>query len=210
VAKKRSKGSSKGSSFEREICRQLSLWWTNQVRDDIFWRASQSGGRATTRSKIGKSTANSAGDIAYLDVAGKPFLDKVCIEIKRGYSARSDTTGLIDSIQHGQPLLLKFFEQAERSRINANVPYWMLIQKRDRRESLVHFPCAMLFTISKFLGTSYELLLQQLKYAQVTIYPCTTISHIDLGIVSTPLVSFFDIVPPDFFNSLSFEGGYDG
>jgi len=41
----------KGSSFEREICTILSKWWTNNERDDVFWRTAGSGARATTRSK---------------------------------------------------------------------------------------------------------------------------------------------------------------
>jgi hypothetical protein len=201
MVKKKRRSSSKGSVFEREVCRQLSLWWTDQARDDIFWRASQSGGRATGRAKRGKTTANSAGDVAYLDVVGKPFLDKVCIEIKRGYSTKSDTTGLIDLGQHGQPLLLKFFEQAEISRKNANVPYWMLIQKRDRRETLVHVPFTMFSAIGVYLGLPHEHILQQLRYVQITIFPCTTISDVGLGsgVVSVPLVLFLDLVPPNFF-----------
>ena len=36
----------KGSEFEREMCKCLSLWWTDSKRDDVFWRSAQSGGRA--------------------------------------------------------------------------------------------------------------------------------------------------------------------
>jgi hypothetical protein len=194
MVKKRSKSSAKGSSFEREVCRQLSLWWTNQERDDIFWRASQSGGRATTRAKRGKSTANSAGDVAYLDVIGKPFLDKVCIEIKRGYSTRSDTTGLIDS--PSTSLLFKFLEQAECSRLNANVPYWMLIQKRDRRVPIIHIPSKMMGRLNNFLGK--EKISERFDFFQFTI-----VSYGDCSweIVSVPLVDFLGIVPTDFFKA---------
>ena len=76
----------KGSQFERDICRELSIWWTQGERDDIFWRTSGSGARATTRAKKGDATANSAGDIGYLDEIGKPFLDYFMVELKRGYT----------------------------------------------------------------------------------------------------------------------------
>ncbi|MDR0392078.1 MAG: hypothetical protein LBH59_09235 [Planctomycetaceae bacterium] len=211
MVKKRSKSSSKGSAFEREVCRKLSLWWTHNERDDVFWRASQSGGRATTRSKRGKSTANSAGDVAYLDAIGKPLLDDVCIEIKRGYTAQSDTTGLIDMLPlNRQPLLYKFIEQAKKSQQNAGAMYWMLIQKRDKRELIVHIPMEMFVAINEYLD-SLTVLLEKLKYVQITVipdtdpvatasrfayFPCTANS---VCIVSTPLSSFLSLTPPEFF-----------
>ncbi|MBM3120244.1 MAG: hypothetical protein FJ006_12010, partial [Chloroflexi bacterium] len=59
--------SSKGASFERDISRQLSLWWTHGERDDVFWRSSMSGGRATVRAKKGQKTAYQNGDITATD-----------------------------------------------------------------------------------------------------------------------------------------------
>jgi hypothetical protein len=198
MVKKRSNKASKGSAFEREICRELSLWWTKGARDDIFWRASQSGGRATERAKHGKFTANSFGDVAYLDSVGKSFLDKVCIEIKRGYSANSDTTGLID-LPSGQPLLLKFLEQAEHSRAIAGTPYWMLIQKRDRRVSIVHIPFNMFDAISNFLKESHEQTILRFKCAQITKFPFLFKNLEHFRIVSIPLTSFLETVSPEFF-----------
>ncbi len=57
----------KGSNFEREICKLLSLWWTNDKRDDIFWRTSGSGARATTRSKTKQKTFGQYGDVQATD-----------------------------------------------------------------------------------------------------------------------------------------------
>src|SRR5262245_2386383 len=58
VARKRKKynRAAKGSKFERDLCRQLSLWWSDGKRDDVFWRASQSGGRAKFRGRRGLQT----------------------------------------------------------------------------------------------------------------------------------------------------------
>jgi hypothetical protein len=47
----------KGSSFEREIAKLLSLWWSEGMRDDVFYRSHASGGRFTMRRKSGKDTA---------------------------------------------------------------------------------------------------------------------------------------------------------
>ena len=48
----------KGSSNERKLSRQLSLWFTNGESDDIFWRSTNSGGTATIRGKKEKNNQN--------------------------------------------------------------------------------------------------------------------------------------------------------
>jgi hypothetical protein len=75
-------GKAKGSSFEREICKKLSLWVSEGRRDDLFWRSAMSGGRATVRSKVGKATINQLGDITAIDPLGFPLTDKFVIECK--------------------------------------------------------------------------------------------------------------------------------
>ncbi|MCL2347114.1 MAG: hypothetical protein FWC50_02515, partial [Planctomycetaceae bacterium] len=56
------------------------------MRDDLFWRSSSSGGRATQRTKQGKRTANSAGDIAAMDADAQELLKIFTFELKVGYS----------------------------------------------------------------------------------------------------------------------------
>jgi hypothetical protein len=75
----------KGGTFENEICRKLSLWWTEGSRDDVFTRTAGSGGRFTVRKKAGKDTESQSGDITYNIPEGKPLLDCVSIECKTGY-----------------------------------------------------------------------------------------------------------------------------
>ncbi len=82
----------KGGEFERNICKQLSLWWTENERDDIFWRTAGSGARHTTRQKKNISTENSAGDVCYIDQLGKPFIDYFLMELKRGYTSKGRLT----------------------------------------------------------------------------------------------------------------------
>lgn len=75
---------SKGNSFEREICKKLSLWLSNNKMDDVFWRTSNSGGRYTSRKKVGKTTENQIGDIGLNSdfEPGKKFLEKFVVECK--------------------------------------------------------------------------------------------------------------------------------
>jgi hypothetical protein len=124
----------KGSSYERQLCKQLSLWWSKGTNDDWFWRSSQSGGRATTRRKSGKSTVNAAGDICAMCPEGQRFLNVVTIEAKRGYTSAT-LSDLVEkksgSLYHG------FIEQARTSALEAATTYWLLIHKRDRRPAIV-------------------------------------------------------------------------
>uniref|UniRef100_A0A6M3IXH7 Uncharacterized protein n=1 Tax=viral metagenome TaxID=1070528 RepID=A0A6M3IXH7_9ZZZZ len=133
--------SSKGSTFERQICKQLSLWWTNQKRDDVFWRTAGSGARATQRKKSGQTTFGQDGDVQATDPIGQPLLDLCTIEIKRGYSSCTPFD-IIDKPQKkpAQQMWEKWIAQAQRECGEAGSKYWMIISKRDRREITIAMP----------------------------------------------------------------------
>lgn len=137
----------KGSSFERDICRQLSLWWTADLptlRDDCFWRTSNSGGRATVRGKKKQTTSGHYGDICATDSVGEDLLKVVTIELKRGYNKHS-LFDLIDKpAKAAKQEWEKWIEQAIASSILAKTKYWMIISRRDRRETLVTIPTGLL------------------------------------------------------------------
>lgn len=129
--------SGKGSAFEREICTRLSRWWTDGRRDDVFWRSSGSGARATTRAKFGRRTANQHGDVAAVDPIGSPLTDLFTIEIKRGYSDAT-THELLDRREGAAELLYeRWIENALRDCRAAGAAGWLLIAKRDRHEPLI-------------------------------------------------------------------------
>jgi len=130
----------KGGAFEREISKELSLWWTHGSRDDIFWRSTSSGGRATVRKKAGKSTHGSYGDITALDPIGQPFLDVFTVEVKRGYSRKICLLDCMDKKDGPKPLIIQWVEQAQKSAKAARSPHWLIIMKRDRRDKLVICP----------------------------------------------------------------------
>lgn len=128
----------KGSAFERDICKQLSRWWTGGKRDDVFWRSSQSGGRATQRMKSGKRTYGSYGDITAVDPIGEPLLKLFTIELKRGRAHR----GVGDMIDARPSRRLHPFAkcllQTYRSAQDARSSSWMLIGRRDFREAIAY------------------------------------------------------------------------
>ena len=135
--------SSKGPAFEREICTQLSLWWTRDddpPRDDVFWRTPNSGGRATTRGKAGKRTVNTHGDVLAIDPIGQPFLDLFVLELKRGYN-RATVHDLLDRPKKAKPQVYEqWIAKARRTAADAGVPHWLIVHKRDFREPMVLVP----------------------------------------------------------------------
>lgn len=68
-------GKAKGSSFERTVCTGLSLRITRGARDDVLWRSSLSGGRATVAGKKGGERHHVAGDICAVHPKGNPFVE---------------------------------------------------------------------------------------------------------------------------------------
>lgn len=135
---------SKGSEFEREICKRLSEWWSvgtgEESRTDIFWRSSQSGGRATQRAKFGKATFGSYGDIAAVDPCGAPLIKTFTIELKRGRSYGFPGELLELNKDNSKHPWVKCLAQAVRSHSQAKSHFWMLICRRDGRRAVVYVP----------------------------------------------------------------------
>ena len=75
-------GKQKGGEYERTICKKLSLWVSNNERDDIFWRSAMSGGRATVQRKKGINNKTQEGDITAIDSLGQNLTNLFIIECK--------------------------------------------------------------------------------------------------------------------------------
>ena len=130
----------KGFSYERKICKQLSLWWAHNKRDDIFWRTAGSGGRATTRSKQNINTFGQFGDIQATDPIGQPFIDVFLTEIKRGYP-NATISNIIDAPPKTKANQLEeFIIKTTHSTKAAKTYSWMILHKRDRREPVIILP----------------------------------------------------------------------
>lgn len=79
--KKKFGSKAKGSKFEIDICRRLSKWIQGEERPELFWRSSQSGGRATIARRKGQKTKVD-GDIMAIDSKGEFFTNLFFIENK--------------------------------------------------------------------------------------------------------------------------------
>ena len=72
----------KGSSFERAVCKALSLWISSGEREDLFWRSAMSGGRSTVAAKGGTKLNAQCGDITSVDPLGNVLTDDCYFECK--------------------------------------------------------------------------------------------------------------------------------
>jgi len=129
------RGKGKGSAFERDMCRELSIWWNKH--DDTFYKTQGSGNRATVRAKAGKRTRGHYGDVAAVDSRGS-LLTKVCVvSLKRGYKGSTCQDLLDQSWSYGEPIFATWIREVIRDQQSAGVAGWMIIQRRDRKDSIV-------------------------------------------------------------------------
>jgi hypothetical protein len=75
-------GKDKGSAFERQLCRKLSLLVSNGQRTDCFWRSAMSGGRARIQLNKDIKNVTQAGDISSISELGFWLINAYTIEAK--------------------------------------------------------------------------------------------------------------------------------
>lgn len=78
--------SSKGSQWERDVCKFMSKWVTGQEKPYLFWRGHGSGAMFTNNANVGQAFS---GDIYAVSEEGKFFTDLFSIECKNGYPKTS-------------------------------------------------------------------------------------------------------------------------
>ena len=130
----------KGSQFERHTCKRLSLWWSYEEDDDLFWRSQTSGGRATSRAKQNKRTLGQYGDVAAVDARGAQLIEACTIELKRGYNKHTIMDVIDRTDGHAAQEYDKFFDAALTSHELADSFAWLLIVQRDRRRPIIWMP----------------------------------------------------------------------
>lgn len=175
----------KGSQFERDICKQLSLWWTHGEDDNIFWRTPGSGGRATARHKTGKNV-KAAGDVSAVGIEGRELLKEVTIEIKRGYS-KNTFADMVETSEHANAkasVFEQFVKQAQEQAGKMGTDFWWLISKRDRRRTIITMPSGL-----------YDQLEDELYRA----YPACTIETIEGDLFICPFDNFLSLISPEYF-----------
>jgi hypothetical protein len=102
-------GKGKGNAWERQVCKDLSLWYTQGKMADVFWRSAMSGGRATVRAKKDKTLAHVAGDICAVHSSGQPFIDRFYVECKAYRDMK-----IAQAVTKGEGRLLKFWRDTKK------------------------------------------------------------------------------------------------
>lgn len=120
------KSAHKGSSFERHICKQLSLWASNKADAAVFWRTSGSGARAEVLSQHGQFIGEIAGDVGAIKPIGRELIQSVFIECKHVGDLQL-TNFLLDRPSAIQKHFMKAKHQAEKY---AKVPVTIVKQNR--------------------------------------------------------------------------------
>lgn len=124
-------GKHKGSQYERVVAKKLSLWLSNGVRDDLLWRSSLSGGRATLLFKQGKKNKSQTGDLSSIDILSQEFIDQFFVEIKC-YKSLDITSGFVKSTG----LLKSFWDKLVKDALTAKKNP-MLIAKQNHLPALL-------------------------------------------------------------------------
>ncbi len=128
-----SRSNAKGGEFERKICKRLSLWISDNMRDDLFWRSAMSGGRASLVAKRlpNKKRYNQCGDISAISREGQDFLDVFFIECKFLKSLQIDAW-----IYGHEGLLPKLWDKALQEAMDHDrVP--LVIAKQNNKQELI-------------------------------------------------------------------------
>ena len=147
----------KGESFEREICKYLSLWWSDGKYADIFWRSRV---RSTRKSLSAK---HQLGDIKADSPEGEGLMKVFNIELKTGYSVGKkgktvknvpwDLLDLIDYRKGSEDLekkqIIKFWRQTVTdAEISERIP--LLIFKRDFHVPVVCISSRLMNTLENY------------------------------------------------------------
>jgi hypothetical protein len=167
-------GKSKGSQFERDISKTLSLWISNGSNANLLWRSQSSGGRATISAAKGVHLENQDGDISSTHEDSAEFSRHFVIECKFYKSL-----GLEQLVFRGTgPLQVFWFQVLRDSERTGKIP--LLIAKQNNRPIIllttarlgkvapsrsVYFSHSRvyLFDFTEFLSWNYESVIQHLR-----------------------------------------------
>lgn len=126
-------GKEKGSEWERQVGKQLSLWLTAHERPDIFSRNVLSGGSFTRAERLGEISSRMPGDLMAAHPLAIEFLKQFSVECK--HLKDIGLEALLWDASAGT-MLGNIIHLARRQAASIKCEH-MVIAKQDRREPLV-------------------------------------------------------------------------
>jgi hypothetical protein len=130
------KPSDKGSAFERDICKLLSLWMSQGARPDIFFRNPASGGAFTLSLARGRALGF-GGDVAAGHPLAHSFLEHFYVEAKHW-----KTLGLETLLLGRGGDFLAITKNAENQAKQVG-RHFMIVAKQNFRPTLLVMPSAI-------------------------------------------------------------------
>lgn len=130
---KAGQGKAKGSEWERQVGKMLSMWLTYGARPDIFSRNVLSGGTFTLAQNKGQSSSHMPGDLMAAHPLAFDFLSQYLIECKHLASLGLENY-LFDRSGKGE--MTKIVALAASQAEHAGLDF-MLIAKQNYRDPLV-------------------------------------------------------------------------
>lgn len=177
----------KGASFEREICKKLSLWFTEGEDLDAFWRTKNSGGRATVRNKRKQNVVlEEYGDLQSDSDNGKVFCQFFCCELKTGYATKTknikgqtniNNWSLMDHLDGNKNQktyqLFEFWKQVTRdAELSKRIP--LLFFRRLRKKPCIvlpeNFNAFIIEKIKKLINIPHIKVINNQQYCNLIVY----------------------------------------
>ena len=123
----------KGSAWEREVGKRLSLWLTYDERPDIFSRNVLSGGAFTIATDKGKLSSRMPGDLMAAHPLAFAFLSHYLVECKHLKNIGMESLIFDTSAKSAMMTIIKLCEsQAAHSKLA-----YLVIAKQNMREPLI-------------------------------------------------------------------------
>lgn len=146
------KSIAKGSAFEREVAKKLSLWVTNGEDKYVFCRRSGSGG--AQRDKQGFT--NFTGDIFADKAIGKKLTDAISFELKFYKNLDGDVFNLLTGRISKQ--MQSFIEQAQTDSAIHNRKFFLIVKANNRQAFILTDFVKGLKSLNKKCNISYSVL----------------------------------------------------
>ncbi len=188
MTRKKAKGNRKGRPFEIMVARLLSLWWTDNEDDFVFFHSHSSGAMATSNAKTGKSRSGHHGDIAYVKAIGEPLIRLVCMECKKGYG-KATVIDFLDGTRYNHEYK-QWLVKARRDAKATGAKYWWIIHRRDAKNIL-------LTTSQGFWEALCDSVGRSVPFFPLVMTVARTKGTKYVRLVTVPFEEFLKIVSPD-------------
>lgn len=172
--------SSKGASWERDVCKDLSKWIQGTTKPYLFWRGRGSGATFTQDGLVGESFA---GDLYPVNMDGRFLTDKVVIECKSGYP----TASIDKHLKYGKDdKILSFWQQVNEDASKTNKSPMLIYKKKGQSPWL---------GINKYM---YQIFINYLANIRHIVISWDSDIEID-DLYFIDMKEFFDIITPQIF-----------